>query len=459
MKSASNFWIFLILISFFFNCGTQKPGPKVVPMQKAYVLLRTEGSEKEINELITVLNSNFVNNKIASDIKYYAPGRTWNINQIFTTSYNNHCDYIVLIDQVARFTIDKKTNIGSKYQIRKYHIKSSNPDWVDLGQKTCNISVRPSIDKFSEQIISEIVPNYVPSRVSYKTEESSSIEKQTGINAVDYNRLQSEEEIEKEISKLKKELEKEKERTKKAIAEKEKLKQEFKKEIKFQKEKNQYIVEGLRTRQRKREIEEEEQGQEETLLQVKNLKEDIAIKNLATDNKQIEDKHSEEIKKKEETLRLQELEKKNLKQQRALARKNRKAENNKNKAKDVGIPEDRSNALLIIRGQDENYQLFRNLQENLEFELLFSDIKTSSQILNTKKAFDKERILNWNKSKYNYLILINQMGEKENGESVFKISIHSEATNSEWKELDEIPCDLSNGQSLKELSDAVLKSL
>ena len=81
-------------------------------MQKAMVLLRTEGSEKGINELTNILNSNFVTNNITSDINYYATGRTWNINQIFTTAYNNNYDYIVLIDQVAKFTIDKKTNIN-----------------------------------------------------------------------------------------------------------------------------------------------------------------------------------------------------------------------------------------------------------------------------------------------------------------------------------------------------------
>ncbi len=144
MRSASNFWIFFLLSSLFFNCATLKPeSDDISPTQKAYVLLRTEGNEKEINRLTGILNSDFVTNKITSNIIHYPLGMAWNNNQIFSTAYDNNFDYIILIDQIAKFTIDNQTQVGGKYQIRSYPIKSSNPDWIDLGQKTCNISVKP----------------------------------------------------------------------------------------------------------------------------------------------------------------------------------------------------------------------------------------------------------------------------------------------------------------------------
>ncbi len=184
MKSASNFWIFFLLTSLLFNCATRKTDlNEALPMQKAYVLLRAEGLEAQINELTSVLNSNFVTNKIASDINYYPLGRAWNNSQIFSTAYNNDYDYIILIDQVAKFTIDNRTNVGGKYQIRSYNIKSTNPDWVDLGQKTCNVSVRQSIDKFSQEIISQIVPNYIPSKLSYTRSSSTTSRVETMPNA------------------------------------------------------------------------------------------------------------------------------------------------------------------------------------------------------------------------------------------------------------------------------------
>lgn len=459
MKSASNFWIFLILTTLLFNCATRKPEPKALPMQKAYVLLRTEGSEKEINELTNVLNSNFVTNKIASDINYYASGRTWNINQIFTTAYNNNYDYIVLIDQVAKFTIDEKTNVGGKYQIRSYHVKSSNPDWVDLGQKTCNVSVRQSIDKFSQQIISEIVPNYVAPEVAFNLDDQNSEKRQTGISAVDYNQLKSTEKMDDEIVELRKELEKEKKRTNKAVTEKEKLEKEYEKELNFQKEKNKTIKEGLETQKKKKELEEIKRQEEIKLAEIKKKEEQAIVKAKKLERNRIEDERLVEVKKEEEEPRLNELDKKTLKKEKSITVELKKSTSLKDKSKSAEVPSNKSNALIIIRGQDENNNLYKDLQDNIESELLFANIKASTQILNTENTFDKTNVLNWNKSEYEYLILINQLGNKENGESIFKISIHSDKTNSDWKDLNEKSYDLSKRTSLKELSKKVLKSL
>jgi hypothetical protein len=55
--------------------------------------------------------------------------------------------------------------------------------------------------------------------------------------------------------------------------------------------------------------------------------------------------------------------------------------------------------------------------------------------------------------------LINEIENKESEDSVFKISIHSNKTTSDWTDLDEISFDLRDRKSLTEFSRTVLKSL
>ena len=160
MKSASKLLRYLVTLLFLVNCGsTNVETSSLTPDQKAYVLLRSEGSEIEINRLSGILKSEFNSQNHLSNIIFYPPGKQWDINEIFSNSYENNYNYIVLIDQVAKFTIDGKTNVGGKYQIRSYNIKSTNPDWIDLGQKTCNVSVKESVDKFSKQIANAVLPS------------------------------------------------------------------------------------------------------------------------------------------------------------------------------------------------------------------------------------------------------------------------------------------------------------
>ena len=69
MKSILKNWVFLFLILLLNNCGSHKPqtdGP-TKPMEKAYVLLRTEGSENDITQLKNILSSDFVTNDVTSN--------------------------------------------------------------------------------------------------------------------------------------------------------------------------------------------------------------------------------------------------------------------------------------------------------------------------------------------------------------------------------------------------------
>ncbi|NNL16142.1 MAG: hypothetical protein HKO81_05830 [Flavobacteriaceae bacterium] len=445
MKSASNYWVFIFLSSLLFNCATRKSDSiEGTSMQKAYVVLRTEGLDAEINKFISVLNSNFVTNKIASDINHYAIGRTWKIDEIFSTAYNNNYDYIILIDQVAKFTIDNRTNIGGKYQIRSYPIKSSNPDWIDLGQKTCNIAVRKSIDKFSEQIISQITPNYGPSKVSSQEEQFFAEKEQTHNSEIDYNQLKSSEEMDIEIADLRKQLEQEKERTNKVVAEKEELEKKYERALNFQKEKNQSIIEGLESYKKENEPAEVKINGEKTITELK--KEEVITFNQTAKPSQ----KQKRVKAKRVNSNVKRSSKKNLK-----THSSKTNESTLSFKKSIN----KSNALLIIRGKEEELNSFNDLKDNLEFELINANIKATTHIINFKKVVNKEDILSFNKHKYKYLVFIEHYSTTEDDLSIFTISVYTPNDASTWKDIEQTSYNLEDDKSLKEFAQTVLRSL
>ena len=163
---------------------------------------------------------------------------SWNTNQIFSTAYKDNYDYILLIDQVAKFTIDKRTKVGGKYQIRSYDIKSANPDWLDLGQLTCNMSIKPSIQKFASQIVSKMVPNYKPSQTFIDDTEDLAV----NTTYVPSDKLKTSSELDTEIEKLKIQLKIEKEKADKALEEKKELEAKYKDLLDKEKQKSELAI-------------------------------------------------------------------------------------------------------------------------------------------------------------------------------------------------------------------------
>ena len=593
MRFASNFWVFLILSALLFNCSTTKT--VIEPeysMQKAYVLLRSEGSEKEINQLTGILNSEFRYNKMASDVFHYPIGMPWNNNQIFSNAYDNNYDYIVLIDQVAKFTIDNRTKVGGKYQIRSYHINAPNPDWIDLGQKTCNISVKQSVEKFSQQITKEIVPNYVSSNTIDEVSPDSEIQS-SGISEIDYNQLKSSDEMDVEIEELRKQLEIEKEKTKKAMAEKERLEMEHKEVLSFQKKRNQDVLEGLKKEKelveikRKEKLAAEAKEREAKIAEVKKIeekrveekrldelkrKEEAKLKELAikekeaklAEAKRLEEKHLEEERlaelKRKELARLKDLEKKEnaaklaeakrleekrlekerlaelkrkeearlkelaikeeeaklaeakrleekrleeerlaelkkkeearlkelaIKEQEAKLAEAKRLEEKLDEEKSLAVAKlpkeakqinkttssrkknnlkhstsnDKSNALIIIRGSEVDSVDLKVLKDYLEFELLFANIKAKTEIYTKEQTLNKDDVLKFNQPKYQYLVLIQQLEVIGDGNSEYKISVLSSYNETGWMDLDNQLYNLKDKKSLKLFSKTVLKSL
>jgi len=88
--------------------------------------------------------------------------------KIFKIAYSGNYDLILLIDQVAKYNIDnrvtnKMIQLGGKYRIRSYNLKSSPYTWVDHGNSNCNITVGNSVKQFTEKILTsmDIKPNDV----------------------------------------------------------------------------------------------------------------------------------------------------------------------------------------------------------------------------------------------------------------------------------------------------------
>jgi len=202
------------------------------------------------------LSSDFLENNVSTSFSLYRARQAWNQNEIFSNAYAGKYDYIVLIDQVAKFTIDARTQVGGKYQIRSYHIKSSNPNWLDLGRATCNLSVRPSVQKFSRQVIRSIVGNQAGFK-DHDLEYDDSVASTD--NAIVAGNKASSRDLTSEIKQLRKELEEEKRRTKLAEVERKRLENVLKLEVETQKQRAK-IAEiqakdaALKKRQRQREI-------------------------------------------------------------------------------------------------------------------------------------------------------------------------------------------------------------
>lgn len=491
MRFASNFWVFLILSSLLFNCSSLKP--EIEPeysMQKAYILLRSEGTEKEINQLTGILNSEFHDNKIRSDVFYYPIGMPWNNNQIFSNAYDNNYDYIVLIDQVAKFTIDNRTNVGGKYQIRSYPIKSPNPDWIDLGDKTCNISVKQSVEKFCKQISSSINTDNNSLTIKKNNEDAVVYHQKPEFSEIDYNQLKTSEEIDVEIETLKTQLEIEKEKTEKANAKKKQLEEEYKEILNAQKEKNLVVLEGLKKEKelaeikRKEKLAAESKEREEEFIKVKKLEEkrdkdkmaeqkrmeEAKLKDLEkkmleekiAESKRLENKQIKEAKLTEfnsrEDIKLKEL-KKQTKSKKRLAHTKVPKEEKKELSVSVVKKKNKSNALIIIRGSQEDSTSLKNLKDNLEFELLFANIKATTEIYSQKMTLSKQDILKFNQPNYEYLILIDQLEQINKGADKYHISIVSSSYGNKWYDLEDQYFDLKDKNSLKQFSKTVLKSL
>ncbi len=141
-------------------------------------------------------------------------------------------------------------------------------------------------------------------------------------------------------------------------------------------------------------------------------------------------------------------------------KQNRKASSNKkNKNSNQKVLTEKSNALIIIRGSEEDSAGLKNLKDNLEFELLFANIKATTEVYSKEMTLNKQDVLKFNKLNYKYLILIDQLEENDEGSAKYNISVVSSSYGNDWHNLDDQFFDLNDKNSLKQFSKTVLKLL
>jgi len=255
-----------------FSCGGSKSpasdngNTSNSPLRKAYVVIRSEGGPEKVQRVRNMLATDFSENNVSTEYSLYRAKQEWNQNEIFNIANKGQYDYIILIDQVAKFTIDNQTQIGGKYQIRSYHVQSPNPNWLDLGQSTCNLSVLPSVQKFSREVIRSIVGNQAVFKGhDFEFDDIVMNEDSDLVTTTD-----SSQDMTSEIGKLRKALEEEKTRTRLAEEERSKLENQLKLEIETHKQKAR-IAEieaedaALKKRERQREIAEAYAAKRETI--------------------------------------------------------------------------------------------------------------------------------------------------------------------------------------------------
>lgn len=396
MASASKYWILLLFVFFILSCGSNKPQPKEIsPMKKAYILVRTEGNYEDITQFRDILNSDFIANDIAPEIVTSELGSSWNTNQIFSTAYSDNYDYIILIDQVAKFTIDQRTKVGGKYQIRSYDIKSTNPDWLDLGQLTCNMTVKPSIQKFAGQVVGKIVPNYKPSLTFLDNEESAIV----NTSFVPSDKLKTPSELDNEIEKLKQQLQIEKEKTEKALEEKNRLERKYQEQLEIEKQKVDLAIANFEAfKKTNADAEAEQLRKESETKRQKELAETYANKReeiLRREAEELKNNPSEIVSDSKDTSRKEALKqrqeaKKRLIEERALKRK---------KAQETAAKRIEDRKKLVEAKREDQKRIRAELERKRQEQKRLARTKsqerpeTVSQARFDQKIIDKQKIL------------------------------------------------------------------
>ena len=159
MKSRHVFLLLLIYLSFNLQSIANNNIYKDLVAKKVYIILRTEQSLATLQNFKSQVKSNLKSSRVQTQITTYKVTEQLPQMKIFKTAYSENYDFILLIDQIANFNINlsnKKVNVGGKYTIQSYYLKSSNPSWKNHGDATCNISIEESVKEFSNQIINSL---------------------------------------------------------------------------------------------------------------------------------------------------------------------------------------------------------------------------------------------------------------------------------------------------------------
>ncbi len=245
MKSRHVFWLLLIYLSFNLQSIASTNHIKDLVAKKVYIILRTEQSPEILQTFKSQVESNLKDSRVQIQIATYKVTEQLPQMKIFKTAYKENYDFILLIDQIANYNINlsnKKVNVGGKYTIQSYYLKSTNPSWKNHGDATCNISIQKSVKEFTTQIVNSL---------SIEDFSNSEFIVSNSINNNDTSRAESKlemiEEINiseiklKEVLLLKTQLELQKTKTKRILSEIELLILKTDKQLVAETEKNKLL--------------------------------------------------------------------------------------------------------------------------------------------------------------------------------------------------------------------------
>ena len=159
MKCRQVIWLLLICLSFNLQSIANNNLIKDLVAKKVYIILRTEQSPEALHNFKSQVESNLKQSRVQTQIATYKVTEQLPQMKIFKTAYKENYDFILLIDQIANFNIslsNKKVNVGGKYTLQSYYLKSTNPSWKNHGDATCNIAIQESVKEFTKQIINSL---------------------------------------------------------------------------------------------------------------------------------------------------------------------------------------------------------------------------------------------------------------------------------------------------------------
>ena len=245
MKSRHVIWLLLIYLSFNLqSIANTNPNIDLVA-KKVYIILRTEQSPEALQNFKLQVKSNLKDSQVQTQIATYKVTEQLPQMKIFKTAYKENYDFILLIDQIANYNINlsnKKVNVGGKYTLQSYCLKSANPAWKNHGNATCNISVQESVKEFTRQIINSLSIEYF-SNSEFLTSDSN---KNNDVSMAE-PKLEMIAEINipeiklKEVLLLKTQIELQKTKTKRVLSEIELLILKADKQLIFETEKNKLL--------------------------------------------------------------------------------------------------------------------------------------------------------------------------------------------------------------------------
>jgi len=178
MKSRHVFWLLLICFTFSLPDVFAKNLELDSSQKKVFIILRTGQDLENLQNFKSLVASSLEINQVFTQFETYKISEQVPQMKIFKRAYKENFDYILLIDQIANINIDlsnNKVNVGGKYQIQSYYLKSANPSWKNHGDANCNVAIKESVREFSNKIISTISIDEF-SDMEYVTSASENIE-------------------------------------------------------------------------------------------------------------------------------------------------------------------------------------------------------------------------------------------------------------------------------------------